>query len=126
MANGTAVDVEMEERTGPEMIRFKTGDQIEGVLLGKERITVESKPVVRYTVKRLSDAKLFSFLGTADIVTKLRDGDEGHLISVRCDGENTMVKRGDNCMKVFTVMVSKKPFGEIKDSLEITDEDIPF
>lgn len=131
MANA-ANFVEMRRVEAPRMIRFATGEAVEGVLMGRERITVSNKPVIRYTVKE-SDGELVTFLGTADLITKLRADFVGHLIRVKCIGEDTMVKRGDNCMKVFEVDVSVKPVGNMNaatvsavDGLEITDDDIPF
>lgn len=123
-------EVKMVEREEPRFVQFNTGDVVDGVLTQIERVTVRDKPVVRYTVRK-DDGFFVQFLGTHQINTKLRWEDRGHRISVACVGEDTMVKRGDNCMKVFKVLVSEKavvnvPRAVASDGTEITDDDIPF
>ncbi len=123
MQNGTAVMIEREE---PKFVSFATGDVVEGVLLNIERIKVKDKPAIRYTV-RLDDKTFASFVGTHHLNTKLRVDDIGHYVSITCQGEDTMVKRGDNCMKVFRVLVSENPVASraaiTTDGTEITDDD---
>lgn len=125
----------MIPREEPRFVQFRTGDLIEGVLAKMEKIGVRDKVTnqvsytIRYTVTQ-DDGRDVCFLGTHQINSKLRPDDVRHRISVKCAGENTMVKRGDNCMKVFDVMVSAQPVSKnapvIEDSGFITDEDIPF
>jgi hypothetical protein len=122
--NGTPV---MELREEPKFVQFSTGDVIEGNLFAMERIRVKEKLAIRYTVQEESGAML-AFIGTHQLNAKLRPTDLAHRVEIRCIGEDTMVKRGDNCMKVFEVRVSKDPVirGAAIDSTEITDDDIHF
>jgi hypothetical protein len=84
---------------------------------------VKDKPCVRYTVRE-ENGLYAQFIGTHQLNTKLRVTDKGHYVDIRCEGEDAMVRRGENCMKVFTVLVSKE---KAKDSdVFITDDDIPF
>jgi len=123
----------MIEREEPKFVSFATGDVIEGVLTDIERTNVKDKRTgavsscVRYTVEE-QDGKCVQFLGTHQLNSKLRPGDRGHAVSIRCEGEDTMVKRGDNCMKVFKVLVSEQPVSaaSVTDGMLITDADIPF
>jgi hypothetical protein len=128
-----ADEIVMEEREEPKFIRFGTGDVCEGVLIAIEKAMVNKQPAVRYTV-RLGDGSDVAFLGTNQINRKLRSGDEGHKVEIACTGEDQNVKRGENCMKLFRVRVSKSlasgihlPVRTDGDLIsEITDEDIPF
>ena len=113
----------MREREEPRLINFSTGDVCEGLLVSVERKTVKEKLGVQYVVQQ-NDGVLVCFWGTHQLNMKLRPSDRGHFVSIRCEGEDTMVKRGDNCMKVFKVLVSEK-LAEGGD-LYITDSDIPF
>jgi hypothetical protein len=124
MSNGAAV-MEMETREDPRFVQFTTGEVIEGTLLKVEPVLIKDKRATRYTVQ-IDDGSLISFLGTWQINSKLRPDDRGHRISVHCIGEDTMVKRGENCMKIFEVQVSKKRVDASNSALEITDDDIPF
>ena len=131
--------IEMEERHEPEFVRFDAGDLVEGVLLLRERITVKGKPVIRYTLEKPTGLCV-TFLGTANLISRLRTDDIGHFVQIVCKGEDQMVKKGDNFMKVFEVNVSKAAVGKLRvdssgrvtgaapagDGTEITDEDIPF
>lgn len=126
-SNGT--QVEMIERQEPRFVRFTAGDVVEGVLVGLSRQSVGGKAAIRYTVED-ADGEMVAFIGTHQINQRLRPTDVGHKVEIRCVGEDTMVRRGDNCMKVFEVLVSKHPVmakasGPVSD-LGITDEDIPF
>jgi hypothetical protein len=121
----------MEVREEPKFVQFSTGDVIEGLLLNIDRIKVKDNAAIRYTVQQ-DDGQSVSFLGTHQLNTKLRTTDRGHRIEITCEGEDTMVKRGDNCMKVFDVKVSKEVVTRDAALLasseipEITDDDIPF
>jgi hypothetical protein len=124
--------MEMETREEPKFIRFTTGDVCEGVLVLIEKAIVNKRPAVRYTV-RLDDGSEVSFIGTNQINRRLRSGDEGHKVEIVCTGEDPSVKRGDNCMKLFKVRVSKSrttgvslPVRTEGDVPEITDDDISF
>jgi hypothetical protein len=127
MSNGTTVT--METREEPRFVQFTTGEIVEGVLMGVQPIQIKDKRGLRYIVQE-DNGELVSFLGTWQINTKLRPADLGHRVSVKCIGTDTMVQRGDNCMKVFEIKVSKEmvnPGRVVSDSeTEITDADIPF
>lgn len=113
----------MEERQEPRLVSFSTGDVVEGVLVAIERKTVKEKPGVQYTVVQ-SDSIPVCFWGTHQLNMKLRPDDRGHFVSIRCEGEDTMVGREGNNMKVFKVLVSKDL---AKDGdLYITDSDVGF
>jgi hypothetical protein len=123
MGNST---LEMIEREEPRFVKFATGEIIEGTLLAVDALKIKDKTGVRYTVQ-LDSGELVGFLGTFQINTKLRREDRGHRIRVTCVGEDTMVKRGENCMKVFDIAVSKQRVtAGAADALEIGDDDIPF
>jgi hypothetical protein len=123
----------MIERKEPTFVKLAEGEVIQGVLLRMERIEMgsEKKKVVRYTVHEFDSGHLCSFLGAYQIDSKLTMADIGHVISVRCEGEDRNVRRNGNAMKLYTVLVSEKKFAEngntpVVDSSIITDDDIPF
>jgi hypothetical protein len=126
-------EMEMETREEPKQIKFAEGDVCEGVLLSVDKAMVKQKPAVSYTV-RLDSGEQVSFLGTYQLNRKLRVEDRGHRIAVICRGEDPNVKRGENCMKLFDVKVSKlrvngvalPPEQREEVVLEITNDDIPF
>jgi hypothetical protein len=129
----TAGEMEMEERKEPEFVRFNEGDAIEGILMIIDKGMITGKPIVRYTVRR-ADGSEVAFIGTNQINRKLRLEDLGHRVQIICTGEDPNVKRGDNCMKLFTIRVSKSRASGVSLPVrvegdvipEITDEDIPF
>lgn len=110
-------------------MQFSTGDFIEGTLTGIQQVQIKDKSAIRYIVQ-LDSGEMVCFLGTWQINSKLRPADKGHRIIVCCKGEDVMVKRGDNCMKVFEVQVSRERVdgNHLPSSAnpEITDDDIPF
>jgi hypothetical protein len=120
----------MQLREEPRFVKFTTGEVVEGTLMSIDRVTVGGKPAVRYVVM-VDAGDYVSFIGTHQLNTKLRPTDQGHRIEIRCIGEDTMVKRGDNCMKVFEVRVSVESALKVAptapaDPTQITDDDIPF
>lgn len=122
--------VECEEVLAPELVRFEAGDVVEGILLARERVSIQGKPVIQYMLEK-SNGIVVKFFGTTDLLQKLKPAHVGYFFSIACRGEDKMVKRGENCMKVFEVFVSKKPMradaiAALADSAEITDADIPF
>lgn len=131
--------IECEECLKPELVRFETGDCLEGVLLQRNRVTLAGRPAIQYLLEK-PNGLVVKFNGTADIIEKLRADDVGHFVSIACIGEDTTVRRGENCMKVFEIYRSKAPVGKVRadsagnvkvepparDNPEITDEDIPF
>lgn len=121
----------MIERKEPTLIKFADGESISGLLVGIERIEVDKKPIVRYTVQDLDSGELSSFLGTYQINAKIRRNDVGHVIDVRYEGEDKSVSRNGNNMRKFKVLVSDRhvgplPPGTAADGTLITDEDIGF
>jgi len=127
----------METREEPRFINFATGDTLEGELLSVEEIAVKEKRAVRYTLKEPDRDIWVCFLGTHMLNSKLRLSDVGHYVQITCEGEDTTVKRGENCMKVFDVKVSREkvhaglfkptePKPESSDPASISDADIPF
>jgi hypothetical protein len=136
--NGNTVTVNgmvMEERREPELVKFKDGEVVEGVLLSIERVQVADpnrpdvkKPVTKFTLDTGGGERV-SFLGSYDLVTKIRTEDRGHYISVRYKGEDKSISRNGNNLKRFKVLVSKAPFvtgKALEDALTITDDDIGF
>jgi hypothetical protein len=117
----------MEEREEPRFVKFTTGDVVEGVLSSLQRVTIGGKLAVKYIVQE-DGGQYVQFIGTHQLNTKLRITDRGHRVEIRCEGEDTMVKKGDNCMKVFKVLVSRDAVAAsaATDPLLITDDDIPF
>lgn len=125
---GTQVGDGWERREPPPLFRFeKKGDRLEGILLQRTMVTIQGKPTVKYLVRRMDDSECV-FLGTVDITSKLRVTDIGHAFRITYVGEDTMVKRGDNYMRVFEVDVKSAPSIRIapETNPEITDDDIPF
>ena len=130
--------IECEECLKPELVRFQTGDVLEGVLLQRNRVTLGGKPAIQYMLEKPSGV-VVKFNGTADIIEKIQPGYVGHYLQITCIGEDQMVKRGDNYMKVFEIFRSKEPVSKANsnghtgasetvagDGTEITDADIPF
>lgn len=121
--------VECEEVLAPQLVRFEAGDVVEGILLARERVTIQGKPVIQYMLEK-TNGVVVKFFGTADLLQKLKPAHVGYFLSIACRGEDKTVKRGENCMKVFDVFASKKPMRAdaiaASDGAEITDADIPF
>ena len=97
-------EIEMVERKEPQFVQFNMGDVVEGILLKIERLRVQSKPALRYTVD--DDGQLYSFLGTYQINEKLQVSDIGKRVQIRYDGEDTSVIRAGNRMRIFRIFVS--------------------
>ena len=123
----------MQERKDPDFVSFNDGDTVSGVLLSIERIQVgkEGQPkqaANRYTIQDIEDGRLYSFLGTHQLDTKLFMKDIGHVIDVRCEGTDPNVMRNGNAMKRFKVLVSNVPYNgkKTEDGTYITNEDIGF
>ena len=115
-----------QEALDPEFVRFENGTELRGVLLSRQKVTIGGKPAIQYTLQR-GDGSIVKFNGTAGMISKLRGDLINHFVSVTCIGEDHMVKRGDNYMKVFEIWFSVEPAQEpAADGLEITDADIPF
>lgn len=118
---------EYAEVRGPRMVQFTAaGQDIEGVLLAIQRVTVKEKPTIQYLLK-LDDGSLATFLATYDLLRKIRPEHMGHALLVRYEGEDHEVKTQGSPLRRFKVMVSNDRELAVKgDPLQITDEDIPF
>jgi hypothetical protein len=115
------------EVRAPEQFRFdKPGDSVEGVLLATTSHTVKGKKTIQYTVVRKEGNKV-TFLATWDLLQKIDRKMLGYPISVKFEKHHDSIERNGNRAKVFTVLVDwdAKPAAHV-DSLEITDEDVPF
>jgi len=137
--------MEMRERKEPKFVTFADGEVVEGVLTTIEAIKIKDKidgqerRVTRYTVlcgnvvgDRFSpDGESESFLGTHRINTALTMADRGKYVRIRCEGSDPNVGKGGNQMKLFKIEVSSETYLQFQapektDSLEITNDDIPF
>lgn len=123
----------MRERKDPKFVQFADGEVVEGVFIGVDTVEVgaEKKKTAKISVRDLDSGEIVQFLATYDISTKLKRSDIGHVISVRYEGEDSSVRRGNNNLKRFKVLVSDKPYSpakgnKLEDGTYITDEDIPF
>ena len=129
----------MQERKEPKFITFNDGDVIEGVLVKIDTPTVNGKKVPRFVLddgdvendQFVPSGDRSCFLGTWDIMQKLRTTDIGHYVSVRCEGVDKSIVRNGNALRRFKVFVSALPIngatrGDAVTDLGITDADIPF
>lgn len=124
----------MIERKEPEFIQFADGETLTGVLTDIERITVGEKKqsAIRYTVRDIDNHNLYCFLGTHVINQRLKREDLGHVIELRCEGDDTSVQREGRAMKRFKILVSDVPYAQaargnkLEDGTYISDSDIPF
>lgn len=111
----------------PVMKQFTSpGQVVEGLLLSIQKVNVKGKSAVQYLC-RDDQGDLFTFLATYDIARKISRGHIGHAVRVEYEGEDSTVEVGNNKNKLrrFKVYVAKQK--EVApDSLEITDDDIPF
>lgn len=114
---------EMVEVEPPRLIQFSTGDCIDGLLVSIERLRLKDGFQLQYTVQE-QEGNLVCFWGLTDLNRRLRPEHRGHWVSIRCEGEDTMVGQGDNRMKVFRVLVSKQKANE--NDLYITDSNVAF
>jgi hypothetical protein len=98
----------MVERTGPEIFRFEApGDYLRGRLLEIETTDINGKPTLKYIVRDEEEDRIFSFLGTVDLNTKIRPSDIGRILEIRYGGKDTDVEPGKNAIKRFKVFVEK-------------------
>jgi hypothetical protein len=128
------------EREEPRRVKFTTGTVVEGLLTGMKETQVKGSAdsTFRYTVD-LESGEQVDFLGTNQILKKIRLTDLGRMIHIECIGEDVTVQRGGNNMKVYKIFVSKEKFLTIPSSMgsldslpintrnpEITDDDVGF
>ena len=101
--------VELVERTGPEIFRFETpGDYLRGRLINIETTDIGGKPTLRYVVHDEEEDRVFSFLGTVDLNTKIRSSDVGKILEIRYVGKDTQAEQGKNPIKRFKVFAEEK------------------
>ena len=114
------------EVKAPEQLRFeKFGDGVEGVLVGITSHTVKGKKTLQYTVVRKDGSKV-TFLALWDLLQVERKM-LGYPISVTFEKYHDSIEKNGNCAKLFKVLadLDATPIAHV-DSLEITDEDVPF
>jgi hypothetical protein len=111
----------------PKMVQFTTeGQDVEGILLAIQKVTVKDKSTVQFLLKT-DDGALATFLATYDLLRKIRREHIGYAIIVKYEGEDREVKTQGLPLRRFKVLVSRDRELAVKsDSLQITDEDIPF
>ncbi len=101
--------VEMVERAGPEIFRFDTpGDYLRGRLIAIETADIGGKPTLKYVVHDEEEDRIFSFLATVDLNSKIRPTDVGKMLEVRYGGKDTEAEQGKNPIKRFKVFVEKE------------------
>src|SRR5690349_14941125 len=100
--------VELVERTGPEIFRFEgPGDYLRGRLITIETVDIGGKPTLRYIVHDEEEDRLYSFLGTVDLNTKIRPSDTSKVMEIRYIGQDSDSGQGKNPIKRFKVLVEK-------------------
>ena len=100
--------VELVERTGPEIFKFENpGDCLRGRLITSETTDIGGKPTLRYIVHDEEEDRLFSFLGTVDLNTKLRPSDVSKIVDIRYVGQDSEAGQGKNPIKRFKVFGEK-------------------
>jgi hypothetical protein len=100
--------VELVERTGTEIFRFDApGDYLRGRLINIETADIGGKPTLRYIVQDEEEARIFGFLGTVDLNTKIRPDDVGKILEIRYVGKDTQPEPGKNPIKRFKVFAQK-------------------
>jgi hypothetical protein len=113
---------ELEEVLAPAMHTFNVpGDSIAGVLLSIDKVTVRGKTVTQYLLRPDGSEKRVKLLATYDLAQKLRPEQIGRFVELTFIGENKEVRKGNNCLREFRVLVAKA-----QNNPEINDEDIPF
>jgi hypothetical protein len=99
---------ELVERSGPEIFRFEApGEYLRGRLINIETADIGGKPTLRYVVHDEEDDRVYSFLGTVDLNTKIRTSDISKVIEVRYEGRDSEAAPGRNPIKRFKVFAEK-------------------
>ena len=100
--------VELEERTGTEIFRFEVpGDYLRGRLINIETVDLGGKPTLRYIMHDEEEDRIYSFLGTVDLNTKIRSSDVGKILEIRYGGKDPNPEPGKNPIKRFKVFAQK-------------------
>jgi hypothetical protein len=98
----------MVERTGPEIFKFEhPGAYLKGRLISIETMELNGKPTLKYLVDDKDEDRLFSFLGTVDLNTKIRPSDIGRIVEIRYGGQDPQSENGKNPIKRFKVFVEQ-------------------
>lgn len=134
-------EIGMATVTEPKFLQWEEGQVIEGVLIAIERCMIgePAKPAARFVVsegyvddskKFVASGELLAFLGTADLIQKIRTQHKNHFICIRYTGPDHSVHKNGNSMRRFDVAVSPLEFAvgtpSVANDLGITDADIPF
>jgi hypothetical protein len=101
--------IQMVERTGPEIFRFETpGEYLRGRLINIETADIGGKPTLRYIIRDEEKDRIFSFLGTVDLNTKIRPSDVGKILEIQYVGKDAQAEQGKNPIKRFKVLAEEK------------------
>src|SRR5262249_49551168 len=93
------------ERKGTEIFRFDSpGVFLRGRLIEIDVTDISGKATTRYAVHDEDDDRLWSFLGTIDLNSKIRRSDIGKVIEIRFEG-TTDSQPGKTPVKRFWVGV---------------------
>jgi hypothetical protein len=107
--NASKRPVELVERAGPEMFKFDTpGQTLRGRLITIEHIQVNGQPALRYTLHDEEEGKYYTFLGTIDLNTKIRQSDVGKVVQVQYERQDPPVQSGKSPIKRFRVYGEKE------------------
>jgi hypothetical protein len=108
VTNHKRASIDLVERTGPEIFRFDTpGEFIRGRLIEIETADIGGKPTLRYIIGNEEDDRLYSFLGTVDLNTKIRPSDIGKILEIRFVGKDDQADPGKHPIKRFKVLAEK-------------------
>ena len=100
---------EMVEIKAPQQWQFtKQGQQVEGILLSIEPVSVKGKQAMEYLFQTEKGDR-FTCLGTADLDKKLHPGLIGHNVEITYETDDTSFQKpGQSAMKVFKVRASRE------------------
>jgi hypothetical protein len=122
----------LTRREAPKLFQFDArGVTVSGILRSCERIEINNdgklKKPIQYGIYNERERQEYKILGTYDINCKLRwPEDKGRYVEITFVGENQSVVRNGRALREFDVQVDEVAPAKPSDSLEITDEDIPF
>jgi hypothetical protein len=129
MAVQTQTRQRWTERKLPNIFKFEsTGEVLEGLLVQIRKTQTQGKPTLEYVILQ-ADGQTQKILGTWDINSKIFLHDVGCVVQITYVGENRKVKRGENFLRVFRVLVRPAIGGPAVSPAshhEITDEDTTF
>jgi hypothetical protein len=117
-ANTTPINRrQMREVKAPELMQFtRPGQEVSGVLLSIEPITVKNKQTgqenqaIEYLFVNPETGTRWTCLGTNDLNKKLNPQMINHFVQIRYETDDTsFMKQGQSPAKVFKVQVSTDP-----------------